>query len=353
MTNNQLHSTAGSELLTIELAEGLTRRGHDVSIFTLYPGALANSFRARKLGVLTPNDKAKILEAPPDAIAANHWTTLAVLRQIGVSAPSILSCLGTLPALENPPQNFSNSLLGWAVSEETAGNLEQRLGAFRRVEVIGNWYPPGFDVQHRTVRKDRREGRPRGLIVSNHLPKDYKEMLFGAAALANVELVKVGLPEKVVRVDENLLGSYDFVVSIARTAIQAAAFGLPVLLLDQSKLDGWITSSTVSELARYNYSGRRYHQEPTEELIFRLLSNIPSATEVQRVREYILASHDPKTCAARIENLLIEAIAESSYEDFGPVAKVFGATVSAQHSWRYVLNLLLQKAGFWSFFSKS
>ena len=69
LTNVSLKGRSGTEVVTIEMASGLVRRGHDVVVFSPELGSSADYLRQAGIRV---TDRLDELEFDPDVIHANH-----------------------------------------------------------------------------------------------------------------------------------------------------------------------------------------------------------------------------------------------------------------------------------------
>jgi len=317
LTNHHLAVRAGSELLVTELAEGLRARGHEVAVFTMFPGALATTWAAESgIDVFSPLSGEALLDIRPDVVHVTHWPTLVYLRNIGIDPPCVHAFLGVIPPLENPPPIVGGGAPRcWAVSEETAGNIAAISGwpPADDIEIIRTSIAPGFDGAARTP-PTRLE---RVAVVSNHFPPDYLRWLQELAGEMAFDLDVYGLPDNSVEITPEHLTSHDAVVTLGRTAIAAAALGVPVLVLDSSGSDGWLTPDSHGRIRRHNYSGRAFGLTPDKETIRGWLAAPPSAEQLATVAELVRATHGFDTNLDRIEALLTAAAADPTRIRFG------------------------------------
>ena len=336
LTNFQLHSRAGSELLTLEVATGLLQMGHEVRIFSLEPGKLALGKLARGIGVFSLGDEQKILTFSPDVILANHWPTLVFLRLIGISCPSALSCLGTIPKLERSPSAKNRAFIGWAISEETQRFHSKNLGG-NSVSLVRNWYPP----DSKSYLGDVSKAKGKILVVSNRMPVPYMTLIYESAQSLGLEVTKIGKPERSVKITDALLSQYAAVITIARTAIHSTSLGIPTLLLDQSGLDGWVLKNNVGELAEYNFSGRLHREVPTKQKLVRLLDQFPTTQDLESVRQFAQDELNPQKNIRMLENIALRAISEESFEEFDQTyGNLLGALLEEQGGRFLAKNIL-------------
>src|SRR5262245_40151283 len=73
ITNIRLKGRSGSEIVTIEMARGLARRGHDVVVFSPELGGSAQGLRDAGISV---TDRLDALTFRPDIVHGNHSVDL-------------------------------------------------------------------------------------------------------------------------------------------------------------------------------------------------------------------------------------------------------------------------------------
>lgn len=317
LTNHEMAFRGGSELATTELALRYSQAGHSVSIFSLFSGTFGAEFegesgiRVHSLasgpGESLPN---------PDLILAFHWPTLVTLDSLGVRAPVVLGFLGVLPPVESPPPlNVGTTVTWWGVSREVVEAVERIPGwATSPHRLIPNWYDDCDDsgpISARTL------ALRRILVVSNHFPAPALQAVKTAATELGIEVHHVGLPENPQVVSSALLDRYDAVVTLGRTAVQASARGIPVLVADSHGADGWVTAKELPAIEASNFSGRAFRL-PADEEAFRLwLSAPPSQDDLREVREKVVAARSLSTAVSNLTDLAESATVFSSEVAFG------------------------------------
>ncbi len=318
LTTHHMAERAGSELLVTELAEALAERGHVVAIFTILPGAFAEDWsRTHDVAILSPLSGEALLDVRPDVVHVTHWPTLVYLRAIGVDAPVVFAFLGVLPPLENPPPVVAGGPpLCWGVSEEVAANVAAVEGwpATDAVAVHRTAVAPGFDGPVRPAPA----ALQRVAVVSNHFPADYRDWLRDLSDELGYSLDVYGAPDNSVEITPEHLTNHDAVVTLGRTAVAAAALGVPVLVLDANGADGWLTPETIRRSQARNYSGRGHALRPDRATVRSWLQNPPDADELATVATIVRADHAFAPAVDGIERLLESAVTTSSRPRFGP-----------------------------------
>jgi hypothetical protein len=340
VTNHHLQVRAGSELVTLELADELRRRGHQVALFTFHPGDLSTAFSAASgIDVLDPGRMEDVRAFDAEVIHAHHWPTLAYLRRFGVEAPAVMGFLGVLPDLENPPPLPTGAdIPWWAVSEEVAANVRSVGGwADSRPVVIRNWYD---DRSGLPALQPRQPGLQRLLVVSNHFPSELFADLARTAGSFGAEVEHIGLPENPQTIDDPLLRSFDAVITLGRTAITCMANGVPVLILDGGGGDGWVTAESVQHLATCNFSGRARHLEPSSAQLATWLNDRPTADDLGHVREWVHTEALLSKAVDQLEDLYAAAAAEPGRNWLGRWSRVVGDYILERHEMSHELRHL-------------
>ncbi|HJQ84906.1 MAG TPA: glycosyltransferase [Candidatus Binatia bacterium] len=255
-TNNTLALRAGSELYVRDLALALLARGHRPVAYSPVLGAVAQELRDRTVPVI---DDLDALESPPDVIHAHHHleAMTALLRFPG--APAIYVCHGWLPWEEVPPR-FPR-IIRYVAPDETCRDrlvCESAIPA-ERVRLIPNF----VDLARFRPRAPLPARPRRALVFSNYVNERHGlPAMRTACERAGLALDVIGAgvgrscPDP-----EAVLGDYDVVFAVARSALEALAVGVAVVVAAPHGVAGMVTSENVEALRRINF-GRRALREP-------------------------------------------------------------------------------------------
>jgi hypothetical protein len=322
ITNARLEVRAGSELATLEFADAYRRRGHEVAIFTLVPGDLGNEY-ARQSGVpvFGVADQAALREFNPDFLHVHHWPTALTLEWLGVTAPWIIGLLGSTPPLENPlPLLPGQSVPWWSLNAVAEARFSEIPGwADSPHAIVGNWFDDYGLARTAVPQQDHIR---RLLVVSNHFPESVYSDFESVAASLGIHVTRVGLPDKPVIVNADLIRQFDGVVTIGRTVLLAMAVGVPVLVLDHFGSDGWVTPNNIVDMDRHNFSGKWQRSDPTPDRLRHWLTNPPQRDALQEVQDWAFDNASLTQVMNRIDVLHSQpcTLAPSQVFGFGSLA---------------------------------
>src|ERR1700704_7076978 len=102
MTLRELIHRGGSEIFTVEVATELSKRGHEVAVFSPRVGDLAKIMYASGVWV-----KSRLAEIPwvPDVIHGQHHLQAIAALSYFLDVPAIYYCHGVTPWVEQVPSH--------------------------------------------------------------------------------------------------------------------------------------------------------------------------------------------------------------------------------------------------------
>jgi hypothetical protein len=328
LTNARLAQRAGSELATLEFANAYHRRGHEVAIFTLVPGDLGNDYGQQSgVPVLGIADQAALRDFDPELLHVHHWPTALTLEWLGVTAPWIIGFLGRFPPLENPLPLLPGMRVPWWTLNPVGRTHYCEIPGWADSPhtVVGNWFDDHGLARNAVPDRDRLR---RLLVVSNHFPESVYSDLESVAAALDIDITRVGLPDKSTVVDADLLRQFDGVVTIGRTAFLAMAVGVPVLVLDHFGADGWVNPDDIANMARHNFSGKWQSLEPTRDRLRQWLADPPSRPSRQEVQDWAFANASLTDVMSRLDALRSEPCTLTPSQVFGAGSLAVGEMLS-------------------------
>jgi len=278
-TNIQLYQRTGTELFVRDMSDELTRRGHEVAVYSPTLGCIADEVRA--LGI-TVTDNLSALEFEPDLIHARHrFETMEALIRFP-KVPAIFACHDPYAWHDNPVLH-PRILRYLTVDTATHQRLIEAGIPHERIQTILN-----FANLRRFKPRDPLPEKPRRvLLFSNNARSDtYLPAVEEACRTAHLKLDVIGFgvgqpcstPEKVI-------GDYDIVIAKGKSAIESLAVGATVILCDNIGLGPMVNSRNFDELRRHNFGhGATPDKVSSETLLKRIKEYNPHDAQLVRDR---------------------------------------------------------------------
>lgn len=305
LTNNTLDQRAGTESYVRDVATALLARGHSPIAYSTRLGAVAEDLRSATIPVVSSLDR---LGEPPDLIHGQHHleAMTALLRFPGV--PAVVFCHGWAPWEETPPF-FPRIFRYVAVDDTCRDRLVAESGiAPEDVEVILNF----VDLERFRPRGPLPPRPLRALVFSNtaseatHLPP-IREACTRLGIGLEVAGAASGRP---VARPESLLPTFDLVFAKARSALEALAVGVAVVVADAGGLGSLVTMRNAAELRRLNFGVRALRRPLDAEAIAREIEGYEPG-EAHRVSSWVRAEAGRDRAVDRIVALYGEVLRKS------------------------------------------
>ena len=258
VANHHMKQFGGSETFTYTLIGELIRLGHEVDLFTFYPGMISDKAK-EDFGIKINTT------GHHDLVLASHNTTIKYIYDYVNYDFMIQTCHGIYPALEQPSPHADKYV---SISKEVHDYLFESCGY--ESYVIWN----GIDCKRfspvKTIRKKLKN------ILSLAQFDKANEKLAKASRILEVNFMirnKFNNPTWNI---EDEINKADLVVSLGRGAYEAMACGRPVLIYDSRNYskdyaDGIITPYNVAKVMENNCSGRSFRLSPNvNELVYEI-----------------------------------------------------------------------------------
>lgn len=261
LTNNHMANFGGSEIVTLELAEFLTSKGHDVLIYSPEikpPLKISHIDHTSKKPDSTKFDLLWI-----------HHNLL--IHDLGFKKTDnqrmIFNHMSSYVGLEAPNNKLLEESLADIIfcnSKET----KQALG-IESAKLFQNPAPPSFDVKH--TGKTRKP-----LYISNHRPN-------GLPPDADC----IGINDEYRRVEPEDFIDRPYVVCNGKSVQYALRAGVPVFLYDHFGGPGWLRDSkTFWRAEDFNFSGRGFYPIDVLEEIRTTPPKAPPCAERFKLEHY-------------------------------------------------------------------
>ncbi len=304
LTNRTLDSRTGTEIVTRDLALGLTEAGHEACVFAPSLGEIANEIRSCGVKVL---DRLEDVPFRPDIIHGHHQveTMLALVHFRNV--PAIFVCHDRSSWHDSPPRlNAVRCFVG--VDRNCLERLVIEAGIPKeRTRVI----PNAVDLR-RFKRRPPLPGKPaKVLLFSNYVEEGRDlEILREACTEAGLEVAVAGNGMAAqASHPEEILGGYDLVFAKARCALEALACGCAVILYHGQGLGPMVTSEQIQELRQWNLGMRCLQKQLTADAVRREIARY-DPVDAARVTEIIRSGASLEAAVDQYVKLYVEAIAE-------------------------------------------
>jgi hypothetical protein len=287
ITQNHMVQLAGSEMLTLELAEALSQHGYEVTVYSHAVGDPISSV-SRERGILLTDDAASLDDLGVDLAWIHHQIVpdalAAVIGRAGLTV--VFGHMSPFEPLEVPLLADIEARVADVVvanSEETADALRASGLADLPVVVLGNPAPDEFWAGSRS-----RPGRlQRLLVVSNHPPPELS-LAMARLQREGLDVEHIGLSGRVAVVTPEEIAAVDAVVTIGKTVQYALAAGCPVFNYDFHGGPGWLSATNLSLARRHNFSGRPFGRMSPDTVALAIVNDFERAvTEIDLLRDAV------------------------------------------------------------------
>jgi hypothetical protein len=240
--NNRVAKRTGTEIVTRDFALGLWRRGHEVAVLTLDRGPFAQEIISQGVPVVLASEGTL---PRPDIIHLNQASMVLPAASLFPSVPIVLQCHAPAESLGAEVRHPA-VLRRYGISTACCQLLEQALGNAEQVDgILGNY----VDLSRFDPRQEL-PARPRKWLAVCE-KKHGLRLLFRLWLLSlwnNARLTAVG--PRVKRRIDNVpaeAAQHDLVFASARCALEAAASGAAVVVVDYRGLAGMLSTANHAQ----------------------------------------------------------------------------------------------------------
>lgn len=328
MTNNALGSRAGSELYVQELAQELIARGHDVAVFSTQVGALGETMKKQGVAVVDDLDQ---LQWTPDIIHAQHHLETMIAVAYFSHTPAVYFCHGWKPWQEAPPSH-PRIVTYIAVDAKTMEHaiVENHVPS-DNIKIIHNF----VDLIRFKRRKPLPKTPQKALVFSNYANENnFLPYIQEACKKAKISLDVVGLSSgNPTERPEEILGNYDLVFAVGRSAIEALASGVSVVICGVWGVGPMVTFQEVKKIRDLNFGVAAMHSELDADIIYKEICRYDSM-DAMRVTDYLRERVGLDRAVDHIEKLYADIV-----EKFSPI-KIDAENDFRAHA-RYLKNIAI------------
>lgn len=261
ITNHALVSRAGTEMYVYDLALTLQKWGHKPFVYTPLLGKFGNELLKATIPVI---DNLEKLSFSPDIIHGHHHlpTLTALLRFPNV--PSIYFCHGWIID-EEKPLHFPRILRYIAVSQACYDRLILSGIHESKIQILLNF----VDLERFTSRMPLPSKPKRALIFSNQAnEQNVVPIIRKACLMSGIQLDVVGTKaNNSIEHPESILGYYDLVFAVGKSALEALAVGAAVIVCDYERIGPMVSMNNVHQMRNLNFGLRALTQPLTCEAV--------------------------------------------------------------------------------------
>lgn len=241
LVNNRLRRRSGTEIVTRDLARGLTTRGNEVAVLTERTGPIAAEVGAYGSVVC---DDTRSIPWIPDIIHANHPDVAAQAFLRFPDVPAVAVCHNSDEQFASIPYPSIRRAFGVSNACRRRASQDLRI-SLESVGLLLN----AVDLDQSPLRLELPERPKKWLFVAEK--KSSRPMLRMVRKLALEQGASISAVGPRVKHTVPHLASYaagfDLVIASARSAIESAATGAAVCVADPRGIAGMLTRDTWKE----------------------------------------------------------------------------------------------------------
>lgn len=289
---------SGTPTYTLTLYNELTRRGHDVTVWSPGGGSLAKRMNA----VAALDGMAR-----PDVIFAQMNVCAEELREVFPDVPMIFCAHGVTPETETPPSVDIQQYV--VINEDVAENLVAHGVHLDNIEIIRDF----VDTERFRPTRPLSAELKRVLFVSNYKKWKSHAVVVKACEKLGLELKCCGSPHGRCREIEKEIDWADLVIGSGRVVLEAMACGRPVISFNcynERRGDGYLTPDVYLESRTRNFAQRKCrHVFDVDGLMGEIRKYDPADGVVNRL--LALMHHDHTLGTDRVLNLANALLTDS------------------------------------------
>lgn len=245
ITNNTIAARAGTELVVLELAKALRRRGHKPVVYSLSHGEVSKELNEAGIPTI---ENLSLMKEPPDIIHGHHHIEAMCAMLHFNNTPAIYVCHGFLPWQELPPI-FTNIRKYVAVGNLTKERIVTSCGVDESsVKIIRNW----VDLKKFTLKNEISIRPKKAVIFSSYVKpnSDYAKVIQSSCHKSGINTIDiVGYNSgNYVKNPEDTIKNYDLVFAVGRSALEAMSMGCAVIVSDVYGVSEMITPENFERL---------------------------------------------------------------------------------------------------------
>ena len=261
LANLTLAGRTGTEVVTRDLAFGLARRGHAVSVYSPALGPIADELGAYvgRSGLWSGKLDIRVcarlsdVRGTPDIVHGHHHVQMVEALLHFPTARGVFVCHDRTAPHSIPPR--SDRIARYVAVDR---NCLERLADWDLPEPRTRLILNAVDLARFAQRTPLPDAPGRALIFSHTArPGSHEVVVREACAALGIPVDVIGAGSgHVTAAPEDLLPQYDLVFAKARCAIEAMAIGCAVVLCDSAGMGPLVTMAEYATLRDWNFGAR-------------------------------------------------------------------------------------------------
>jgi hypothetical protein len=245
--HQKLAAAGGTETYLLTVGEQLQRLGHEVTIFALEAGEMAQVAASRGLRVVTTEHE---LPGSCDGVVAQDAVVSLILAARYPGTVQVFIAHAPGADFHRPVQLEDVISAVVVLNDRVARRLD---GLAQQHEIVRMRQP--IDIQRFSPRGGPRAAPEQVLLVSNYMRGRPREVLAEACAGAGLQLEHLGLHGRPSTTPELEIAASDITVGHGRAALEGMASGRAVYIFHHQGGDGWITPSSYPAFEADGFAG--------------------------------------------------------------------------------------------------
>ena len=252
----RLHDFGGSEITSLELIDYFLQIKCKVSIATFDCNKkFLDYFKKKNVTFYNLLDSAPFQNKKIFELGWIHHSVTAyklMLNENVTFKKVIFSSLSFFEPIESPPISSIPFDLYLVNSAENYNFYKKNYPAFHHKTLL---YPNPAPSRFWELKRANNKILKNIAVISNHIPIEIHESVYTLRSEGfNVDIY--GFAGLVTRINPQIIGKYDAVISIGKTVQYCIATKTPIYCYDRFGGDGWLTKKNFNRNMQFNFSGR-------------------------------------------------------------------------------------------------
>lgn len=268
LATHTLQQLGGGSTYLLTLATHLLRAGHEITVYGVDCGRMADIFRESGLAVV---ERPRDLPDDADALVTQDHDVALEMRDRHPDIPHAFVLHSNSLDINAPPQT-TGAVDAIVVLHD---RMRRHAGAFADEPRVVRLRQP-VDLLLYAPRAALRVPPRRLLLLGNNMRSQRRTMVEDVCRELGVECRIIGLHAEPSEHPEVEINDADIVMGRGRVIVEAMACGRAAYVFDESGGDGWVTAESYAAIEAENFAGR----------------GTPAVVNARRLREDLLA-YDP------------------------------------------------------------